>query len=513
MAETDSSDAPRPAAPILRLARQGGLYTLSGIAVKLAGLALLPLFTDPALLSQADYGRFQLLEVTAQLLILVGGLGLAQGLLRFVHAPEHSNDRRALAATTVATTAAIAIALAAAIWVVAGPLAGLLLDDAGAVRPVRLMGLYVAFKVVGAVPLTLLRADERAGSYVLATVVEAALYVAVTAYLLTARGMGVEGAIAGYAVAGAGSLATLTILTAGGARRAGAAGPLLRRDLLVPLLRFGLPLAVGALASVALNAGDRYLLKALAPGGPTAAAEAVALYGLAAKYAGLVNMLFVQSFNLAFAVVGLKALAGPDGADVHRRTFRHYAAATGWGVLGVSLLARDVTAVVSPDPAYLDADRLVLPIALGYLAYGIYFIAMNVLYAAGRSRAIAGGVGLAAGANLALNAVAIPLLGPLGAALTTLVTYAGLAGATLRRAQRAAPAPYAWGALAVVLALVVGLWLLGQPTAGWPVATRLPVRLGLIAAYPALLMAFGVYTVDEVRALAATAAGRLRRAR
>ena len=39
------------------------------------------------------------------------------------------------------------------------------------------------------------------------------LYVAVTAYLLGARGMGVEGAIAGYAVAGAGSLATLTILT------------------------------------------------------------------------------------------------------------------------------------------------------------------------------------------------------------------------------------------------------------------------------------------------------------
>jgi O-antigen/teichoic acid export membrane protein len=224
-------------------------------------------------------------------------------------------------------------------------------------------------------------------------------------------------------------------------------------------------------------------------------------------------MLFVQSFNLAFAVVGLKALAGAEGADVHRRTFRHYAAATGWGVLGVSLLTRDVTAIVSPDPAYQAADVLVLPIALGYFAYGIYFIAMNVLYAAGRSRAIAGGVGVAAVANLALNALTIPVLGPLGAALTTLATYAGLAAATLWRAHRAAPAPYAWSALAIVLALVMGLWLGGQATSDWPVAARLPARLALIAAYPALLLALRVYSLGEVRALAGAAFGRLRRAR
>jgi O-antigen/teichoic acid export membrane protein len=182
-------------------------------------------------------------------------------------------------------------------------------------------------------------------------------------------------------------------------------------------------------------------------------------------------------------------------------------------VLGVSLLTRDVTAIVSPDPAYLAADQLVLPIALGYFAYGIYFIAMNVLYAAGRSRAIAGGVAVAAAANLALNILTVPRFGPAGAAVATLVTYAGLAAATLRRAHRVAPAPYAWGALAVVLALVLGLWLLGQPTADWHAQARLPARLALICAYPLLLLTFRVYSVGEVRALAAAAAGRLRRAR
>src|SRR5690606_22620517 len=104
-------------------------------------------------------------------------------------------------------------------------------------------------------------------------------------------------------------------------------------------------------------------------------AEVVAVYGLAAKYGGLVNMLFVQSFQLAFTVIGLKALApGGEGADVHRRTFRHFVVVTGWGVLGVSLLARDVTAALSPNPAFLAAEPLVLPLALGFMAYGVYII-------------------------------------------------------------------------------------------------------------------------------------------
>jgi O-antigen/teichoic acid export membrane protein len=486
------------------------MYTLSGIAVKLAGFALLPLFTNPELLSQADYGRFQLLEVTAQLLILVGGLGLAQGLLRFVHDPLHAGERPAVVSTTLMLATAAALTVAGLVWIAAGPLAGALMDDPNAKWPIRLMGLYVAFKIVGAVPLTLLRADERAGHYVLATLAEAIVYVLTTAYFLTERRAGVEGAVAGYAAAGAASLVVLTLLSARGSGKR-MARP--RAGLASPLLRFGLPLAIGALASVALNAGDRYVLKALAPGGPVAAVEAVALYGLAAKFAGLVNMLFVQSFNLAFAVVGMRALAGAEGSDVHRRTLRHYAAATGWGVLGVSLLTRDVTALISPEPAYLAADRFVLPIALGYLAYGVYFIAMNVLYAGGRSRAIAGGVAGAAVANIALNVALVPVLGPLGAALSTLATYTGLAAATIRRAQQVAPAAYSWGTLATIVTVIVALWAIGQPTAEWPLAGRLPVRLVLIALYPVALVALRIYRVDELRDLARAASERVRRGR
>ena len=73
--DTSAQDSPT-ASPLMRLLRQGGMYTLSNLVVKVAGLLLLRFFFNPSLLSQADYGRFHLREVTARLLILNGGCDL-----------------------------------------------------------------------------------------------------------------------------------------------------------------------------------------------------------------------------------------------------------------------------------------------------------------------------------------------------------------------------------------------------------------------------------------------------
>ena len=205
---------------------------------------------------------------------------------------------------------------------------------------------------------------------------------------------------------------------------------------------------------------------------------------------------------MAFTVIGLKAItSNSSGMHVHRRTFRHYVVLTGWGVLGVSLLVRDVTEVLSPNPAFLAAESLVLPIALGFMAYGVYFIGMNVLYADGRTSAIAGGVALAATLNIVLNLLTIPRWGPMGAALATLVAYVALASGTMIRAHRLTPVKYRWDAVAAVLCLLLGLWALGQLSGGWGTAVRLPYRLALIGCYPALVIGAGLYSREESREL------------
>ena len=476
--------------PLVRLLRQGGMYTLSNLAVKVAGLLLLGFFLNPAFLVQADYGRFQLLEVMAQLLILVGGMGMAAGLLKFLHDETYADEKEALPFTALAGVAICGLVMASLTSIFARPLASFLVDDPAAVTPIRLTGLYVALKLIAAVPFMMLRVHERAGLFALAATSEALLLIAAVAFQLVVLDAGLNGIMVGYVISAGGSALLLTSLLVKN-------NPVrIRLSLLRPLAKFGAPLALAGLASVTLNAGDRFILKALTD------AELVAVYGLAAKFGGLINMLFVQSFNMAFSVIGLKAISSSGGGmHIHRRTFRHYVVLTGWGVLGVSLLARDVTQVLSPTPAFLGAEPLVLPIALGFMAYGIYFIGMNVLYADGRTPAIAIGVALAATLNIALNLFAIPRWGAMGAALATLVAYAALAVWTLVRAHRVAPVKYRWEALATVVCILLGLWAIGQVSGVWGTALRLPFRMGLIGCYPLLVVAAGLYSREELREL------------
>ena len=470
---------------LARLLRQSGVYTLANVALKAGGLVLLVFVLDPAYLSQADYGRHGLLETASALLTLVGGLGIGAGLLKLMAEGDEAGH---VQATALGISAVLGVAMAGLIVLGAPALAAFLAgadDPERLLLPVRLMAVYTGLKIVGAAPLAALRARERAGLYAAVTLGEMVLAVG-RASVLLAQGGGLAGIWTAYV--GAAAAGTLVLL-----------GATLRprpfsRPALVRLARLGTPLALAGLASAFLNSGDQYLLKAFA------SAEEVAVYVLAAKFGGLVNMAFVQSFNLAFSVLGLRALvAGADGGEFHRRVLRPYVAVTAWGVLGVALFAREVTAALSPNPDFLRAEPLVLLIGLGFLAYGVYFVMMNVLYAREKTGRVAANVLIAAGLNVALNLVAIPFLGALGAALATLVSYAVLAAMTARQAGRLAPQAYPWWAIAASGASVLALWGAAQATAGWDMVPRLGARLALLGLFPVVLVVLRAYTVGEIR--------------
>ncbi|ARA92989.1 hypothetical protein AWN76_007340 [Rhodothermaceae bacterium RA] len=472
--------------PLRRLVQQSGLYALGNVVVKASGLLLAPLYLN--LLTEQQFGYFALLDVTARVVITVGGLGLAAGLLRVLTRHTDPEEHAAVPLTALALATGAALLWGGLLWMAAPALARLLLDDGAMAWTVRLMGLYAAAKVVQSVPLMLMRARERAGLFLGATFTELALLTGGVVWLLGHLNRGVQGIMEAYLLAAAGSTALLVGAMLWRIRWR------LRRALAAPLLRFGVPLAFAALAALVLNLGDRYMLKALADAGT------VGVYDWAGRLGGVINMLFVQSFHMAFNVIGLKVL-GPegDGRAVYRRVFRHYVVWTGWGVVGLSLLALDVTMLLSERPAYQAVDTLILPIALGFLLYGLYYIVANILYAVGNSRAIAVVVVGAAVANLLLNAVFIPWLGALGAALTTTAAYGLLLLFTLRAAQRHLHVDYAWGKLIRVVLLILVLVSLGRLGADAPPLVRLAWRGGLILAYLPLLLLMRLYTLAEIR--------------
>ena len=470
--------------PFRRVVSQSGIYALGSMLLKAAGILLAPIYLNPAYLREVEFGTFALLEVTGQLSTLLIGLGLHAALMKFMADRNRSDDHGVIPFTVLMTVVLSSISFCAILYFTAPLLAGTILGDEARTGIFRLFVIYIAIKSTLVVPYTLMRFREKAALYVTASVSEIGVLVVAVYVLLVREGMGLQGLVLAYIVS---SAVTALILIPSSLR-----GMRFRFSSRVArsLLRFGFPLAIAGLAIPVLHAGDRYLIEWLLDTG------SVAVYTWGSRIASILNMLFVQSFNLAFMVIGLKSIGGGEGDySLHKRTIRHFAAGASWCALGLAVFAGDITRLVGAGEAYYAASALVYPLSLGYLVYGIHIIQVNALYARSKTVAIGAFVVTATIANLLLNILLIPSLGIAGAAVATVASYGVLALLTYFYSQKIVSVRYDWFAVSRCIAGSVILYLLWTNMG----ADSLIVRAVLVALYAPMLMMLRVYTGEEVK--------------
>jgi O-antigen/teichoic acid export membrane protein len=471
-----------------RLARQSSVYTLGNILIKLSGLLVVPLLWNTTFLSEVGLANLAVLEGTAQFAIAFIGSGLTSGMLALMADPKWRAHHADVPFTTLLANLLVALTILVFFWAISPYFTVLLLDGVTDPFVVRLLGVHVLFKVLGLVPFSWLRGNERVGWYVAASIAETVTLLGSAYYFLVERGLGLGGMMWAYVLSAA--VSTLVLTGAMLTRVRWSLHPAIVKE----LVRYGMPLTLVGLALPFLHTGDRYLLTLLAP------PEELAVYAVAARFAGVINTIVVQGLQLSFAVIGLKVLGeSKEGVSIHRRTFRHFSIWAAWPVLGLALFTYDATALLSNNPTYLLATNQVLPLALGFLLYGLYNITGNVLYAEGRTRAVGLGVLGAAVFNALLNLALIPLLGGLGAALATLASYALLMFVASRIVEKQFQIRFAWGVLLFVLIVVAGLWLLGLLSQSWNTAPRLLWRGLLLLLYPGIVLLAGLYRRDELK--------------
>jgi O-antigen/teichoic acid export membrane protein len=125
--------------------------------------------------------------------------------------------------------------------------------------------------------------------------------------------------------------------------------------------------------------------------------------------------------------------------------------------------------------------------AFAYVLYGVFTIVTTGLNLESQTRRLPLIMGGAAIGNVALNLLLIPALGYLGAAISTLISYAGLAVAGGVVSQRVYAVPWEVGRVAALLGLgmaLAAIALLGPDLLVW--------RLACIAAYPVVAVVFGI---------------------
>lgn len=219
---------------------------------------------------------------------------------------------------------------------------------------------------------------------------------------------GAEGVLTGNLT----SAALCTILLARTAK------PLFTRRLqfryLVQALAFGLPFVPHLLSGWAMNLADRVII------GNYVSVKAVGLYNLAFNLAVVVNML-ITSINEAWTPK-FYDLMNQGGEEVDRKVLAFTSIwffVVGSVACGFALFGDEVVRGMAPSH-YHEAGRFVAPLAVGFFFHGIYFLSVQPLFYAKRTKLIASITVSSASLTLFVNWLAIPRFGVMAAAYVSL---------------------------------------------------------------------------------------------
>jgi O-antigen/teichoic acid export membrane protein len=469
-----------------RLLTGGAAYQASSIASAVLAVVTLPLYTRA--LTTSDFGIAETLLTFIILASILLRLGLGEAFVRYYASREEGAERARLATITAAAVLLTTTLAALAATAAAAPLSSLILgfEDAGIMR-IGVLGLWAFTNLE--IAYALLRVDERRRTYLLASLTNVVLTVALTVTLVVALGQGARGYLAGNYVG-----STIVLLGLWWTLRDRVAiGTRWDRSLLGPLLRFGVPTVPADATVFALNVVDRaYLLR-------TQSAAAAGLFALSVKLATAV-IVAVRGFQLAWPPLAYSIADDDRARRFYATVTTWYVVVTGLVVAGLTLLGRWVVRLLA-TPAYFDAHEALPWVALGWAMYGLFLVLVTI---GGRAGVTTRNFP-AALAGVAVNAlVLVALVGPLGiagAGIALVASYAVMLVVLHLLTRRLFAVPFQWPRLAHALALLAGISVGAElllPTAGF--AGFLSRALAL-ATIPLALLATRFIRADEAAAL------------
>jgi O-antigen/teichoic acid export membrane protein len=423
------------------LVKSSGIYAVASLASPLVSLALAPFLTRS--LSSTDYGALVVLNTIITLATGITQLGMFSAIFRaYTYDYESQQDRMKVLSTTTILLVLTSLPITIVCIMAAPQLANLLLGSTSFSDSIKMSALSVLMQNLAVPGLAWLRAESRAISFAVLSIINLFIILVANIILIAVLHMGIAGSLLatalGYAFIAIYTLPPILLR----------AGLMPRLDITRNLLSFGIPLVFNNISYWILQLSDRYLLSRLG------SLAQVASYGVAYSLGGIVNVVIVSPFILAWATATFSIAKREDAQYVFQLVFR-------W-VSIVLLLAGFIFAFIAIfildmlfPPSYHSAAPVISIVDVSIVLFGIYTIFTVGPSVQRKMWFVALIMTLSALVNLACNFVLIPLYGSMGAALSTLIAYIFLTMIMYIVNQRIYPIPFEIGIF--VVALFIGI--------------------------------------------------------
>ncbi len=402
-------------AHIKGLTRHSAIYTISTFIQRALGLIMLPVYTDTSYIStKSAYGDYALVYTFMAFMNIVYLYGMDAAFLRFFFLGKHK--REDVYKTAFSAIFINGILLSAVLYIFAEPVAVVVFSAKGYAFFIQITAGILFFDTLCNLPYLILRAEERSLAYTGIRVGRFITELLLNLLFVVVLKQGVKGIL--YANVLAAVLNLIFVIPFQINYLKGR----INKEILVDLLKFGLPMLPNGLAYLTVEVSDKYLMSRLLDKDILGAYSANYRFGSAL-------LLIVIAFRTAWQPFFLKVANDQDAKRIYSKVLTYFSAV---GVLVVVMVSYYIEYLVmipiGPGKTIMGSEYwngiVIIPIILtAYLFYGIYVNFTVGIYIEQKTKWMVLFTGLAAVVNVGSNLYLMPRFGMIGAAMATLLSY------------------------------------------------------------------------------------------
>lgn len=465
------------------------IYGLGNIAVKIVGLVLIPLFTNPEFFSTDEFGVLGVLEISGVVLTSFLASGLPQSLTRWFWDKEHKDNQKGIFFMSLSTQVIISLLFCLILIPLSDTLSVMFFSNPAWAKAITFVILASAIQSINNVINTLMRLQSKSILYTITNLFKLTFVLSITLYFILSKKMGLEGYYFAQVIGNAFFVLLLVGYTVKNTRI------FFDRNIFKSMNAYGFPLLLANISAALLTVIDRFSLVSLT------ILKSVALYTLAFKITSVLKLVIVDSLRLALGPMMLKRMDSPDNKRFYTKVLLYSSYVMMFAIVGVSVFSFEIVKVIATSKDFWGAVVIIPILALSVFFVNLKDVTIYGLHIAKKSRLIGIIITLSTVLSLVLNFILIPVWDITGAAIATLLTQFIYWLVCYYYSQKVFYIPYEIRKLSVMFLTGAVLSFSSLFITGLDLLPRLIIKTGCLISFPFILYLFNFYEPVELQAI------------
>ncbi len=396
---------------IAGLFKHSSVYVIGSAVTAAGGLLLLPLYTNT--LAVGEYGTYEILNKIADIMILVAFMGTRQAYIRHYFENEDVEWKKTVTSTGLHFSLISSLFIVLIFYPLTFIANDQLFNGKSSDLLFYLLLSWIPFEMVFNIGMATLQVQMRSTLYVTISIIKAVLFITFNYIALVIYDYNVEGILSSQLIISS-SMALVFYI-----KLSSWAGIKISKDVLISMLKFGLPYLPAAFFMYIITSADRYFLSKY--GG----LEEVGIYALAAKIGMISVLLVMEPFNKIWSPFIFENCTKDDGPVIIAKVFAIFVIITTFLALAISTSSYYILPLISADE-YQQSIEVVPLVCLASLLYGMACLADAGILISKKTKYKPLIFSIAAFVAVVANYLLVPNYGIVGAAISSVLVFFSL---------------------------------------------------------------------------------------